>query len=125
MPDKRKHARIKTQDLYAVLAQPPGRTTGIVKNISYGGALVQTHDKPASRAMELLIKIPPYKVPLLATGKVVWFDEQEHTLGFKFHSTNKDIENVVDACAESQRRFEAQKFLKSRPAPKKSWWRRG
>ena len=125
MPDKRKHARIKTQDLYAVLAQSAGRTTGIVKNISCGGALVQTHDKPMPNAMELLIKIPPYKVPLLATGEVAWIDEQEHTVGFKFHSTNKDIENVVDTCAEFQQRFEAQKFLKSRPAPKKSWWRRG
>ena len=124
MKDKRKHPRIKTQDLYAVLGQPDGRMTGIVKNISYGGALVQTYDKPVASAMELLIKIPPYTVPLLASGEVVWFDEQAHTLGFKFHSANKDIENVVGTCAEFQQRSEALKFLKSHAAPKKSWWRK-
>jgi hypothetical protein len=124
MIEKRQHPRIKTQDLFAVLAQPAGRTTGVLKNISWGGALVQTHDKPASSAMELLVKIPPYTVPLLAAGEVVWFDEQEHTIGFKFHSTNKNIKNVVDTCSEFQQRSEVQKFLQSRSAPKKSWWRR-
>jgi hypothetical protein len=61
---------------------------------------------------------------LLAAGEVVWFDEQEHTLGFKFHSTNKDIEKVIDTCLEFQQRTEAKKILTSRPALKKSWWRR-
>jgi hypothetical protein len=124
MIDKRKHPRIKTQDFFAILAQPDGRTSGVVKNISCGGALVQTHGKTEPGAVELLIKIPPYTVPLLAAGEVVWFDEQEHTLGFKFHSANKNIKNVVDTCSEFQQRSEAQKFLKSRSAPKKSWWRR-
>jgi hypothetical protein len=124
MIDKRKHPRIKTQDFFAVLAQPAGRTSGVVKNISCGGALVQMHDKTQPGAMELLIKIPPYTVPLLATGEVVWFDEQEHTLGFKFHSANKHIEEVIYTCSEFQQRSEAQKFLQSRPAPKKPWWRR-
>ncbi len=124
MIENRKHQRIKTQDLFAIIAQPGGRTSGVVKNISCGGALVQTHDKTEPSAIELLVKIPPYTVPLLASGEVVWFDEQEHTLGFKFHSTNKDIEKVILTCSEFQQRSEAQKILKSRPAPKKSWWRR-
>jgi hypothetical protein len=125
MIEKRKHPRIKTQDLFAILAQPAGRISGVVKNISCGGALVQTHGKTEPSAIELLIKIPPYAVPLLAAGEVVWFDEQVHTLGFKFHSANKDIEEVIYTCSEFLQRSEAQKFLKSRPPPKKSWWRRG
>lgn len=124
MIDKRQHQRIKTQDLFAVIAQPAGRTSGVVKNISCGGALVQTYDKTEPSAIELLVKIPPYKIPLLAAGEIVWFDEQELTLGVKFHSTNKDIEKVVNTCAEFQQRSEAEKFLKPSPAPKKSWWRR-
>lgn len=124
MIENRKHQRIKTQGLFAIIAQPAGRTSGVVKNISCGGALVQTHAKTEPSAIELLVKIPPYSVPLLAAGEVVWFDEQEHTLGFKFHSTNKDIEKVVNTCSEFQQRSEAKKILKYRPAPKKSWWRR-
>ena len=124
MIDKRKHPRIKTQDLFAVIAHPTGSTSGAVKNISCGGALVLTHDKIDPRANELLIKIPPYTVPLLAAGEVVWFDEQEHTMGFKFHSANKDIEEVIFTSSEFLQRSEAQKFLRPRSAPKKSWWRR-
>ena len=124
MIDKRKHKRIKTQDLFAIIAQPTGRTSGIVKNISCGGALVQTHAKIEPSAIELLVKIPPYKIPLLASSEVVWFDEQEQTFGVKFHSANKDLEKVIDTCSEFLQRSEAQKILKSRPAPKKSWWRR-
>ena len=124
MNEKRQHPRIRTQDLSAIIAHPVGRTSGVVKNISSGGALVQTHDKTGLNANELLVKIPPYSVPLLAAGEVVWFDEQEHTLGFKFHSTNKDIEKVIDTCLEFQQRTEAKKILTSRPALKKSWWRR-
>jgi hypothetical protein len=124
MIEKRKHPRIKTQDLFAILAQPAGRTSGVVKNISCGGALVQTHGKTEPSAVELLIKIPPYTVPLLAAGEVIWFDEQEHNLGFKFHSANKDIEEVIFTCSEFLQRSEVQKFLQPRPGPKKSWWRR-
>ena len=124
MIENRKHQRTKTEDLFAVIAQPAGRTSGVVKNISCGGALVQTHAKTEPSAIELLVKIPPYSVPLLAAGEVVWFDEQQHTFGFKFHSTNKDIEKVVNTCSEFQQRSEAKKILTSCPASKKSWWRR-
>lgn len=124
MIENRKHQRIKTQDLFAVIAHPAGRTSGVVKNISCGGALVQTHGKTEPGAIELLVKIPPYTVPLLAASEVAWFDEEEHNLGVKFHSTNKDIEKVIHTCSECQQRSEAKKILKSRPTPKKSWWRR-
>jgi len=124
MDEKRNYLRIKTQDLFAIIAHPTGSTSGVVKNISCGGALVQTHDRIESNATELLVKIPPYTVPLLAEGEVVWFDEQDHLFGFKFHTTNKDIEKVIHTCSECQQRSEVEKFLKSRSTPKKSWWRR-
>ena len=124
MIENRKHQRIKTQNLFAVIAHPAGRTSGVVKNISCGGALVQTHGKAEPSAIELLVKIPPYTIPLLAACEVAWFDEQEHILGVQFHSTNKDIEKVILTCSECQQRLEAKKILKSRPTPKKSWWRR-
>lgn len=125
MIEKRKHQRLKTPDLFAVIAQPTGQGSGVVKNISCSGALVQTHDKTEPSANELLVKIPPFTVPLLASGEVVWFDAQNQTFGFKFHSANKDIEKVINTWSEFQQRSEAKKILKARPAPKKSWWRRG
>lgn len=129
MIEKRTNPRIQTKDIQVIFKQQTGLGSGTVLNMSTGGALLRTSLQVNKAAIEVLIKVPPFKIPFHATGEVVWREEQEYSFeeysfGMKFHSANKKLEEVMNVFSESGQRPEIIRSIKRKYSDKKYWWRR-
>jgi len=129
MIEKRNNPRIQINDIHVIFKQQTELGSGIVRNMSTSGALLRTSLKINKAPIEVLIKVPPFKIPFHATGKVVWRDEQEYSFeeysfGIQFHSANKNLEEVMDVFSESGQHPEIRRSIKRKYTDKISWWQR-